>query len=154
MDIPTLSGMSNSPDVAPGWSHARMTELSESGMLGQADSSRGPQYPIYFVAFSVDGKIIVSVPEQSDGVWDTDTRCTIAAVPMVFTPNSNTAAVSPNGKWIAISKGGFHHRFMVTGVTTIDAHTHRVHSIAFSPDSKRILTASSDKTIRINTLNL
>jgi WD40 repeat protein len=78
---------------------------------------------------------------------------------MVFTPSSNHGVVSPNGKWVAyrVDKSC---TVKVEGlkteqvVMTFDAHADQVQSIAFSPDSKRIVTASSDKTIRIQTLNL
>jgi WD40 repeat protein len=121
------------------------------------------------VAFSLDGKIIISVSEnKAVCVWDPDTDAllqgstwcsTITAIPVVFTPNSNTIAISPNGKWIAgcLAKSyTVEVKDLRTGqkVATFDVHANYVRSVAFSPDSKRIVTASEDKTIRIQTLNM
>jgi WD40 repeat protein len=128
-------------------------------------SLREHKDPVYFVAFSLDGKKIVSVSKHGAVcVLDTDTGTllcgptewsTTVAVPMVFTPNSNTGAVSPDGKWIV---GSLQNTCTVlimdlrTGkdVATFNVHTDQVGSVAFSPDGKRILTASDDKTIRIH----
>jgi WD40 repeat protein len=81
---------------------------------------------------------------------------------VVFTPSSAWhCVVSPDGKWIATrkkvgkqwkavevwdSKAG-----KVAG--TFSEHTDGVFSISFSPDSKRILTTSVDKTIRVRNIN-
>jgi COMPASS component SWD3 len=77
---------------------------------------------------------------------------------MVFTPNSKTTAVSPDGKlFMYCLKKSCTVKIMDlrTGkkVATFDAHTDRIYSVAFSPDGKRILTASDDKTIRIHVFN-
>jgi WD40 repeat protein len=124
--------------------------------------------PVYFVAFSLDGKRIVSL--HKDGavcVWDTDTGAllcgptgwsTTVAVPMVFTPNSKLQAVSPDGKrfvYCLINSCAVQIVDLRTGKDggTFNVHTDQVRSVAFSPDGKRILTASDDKTIRIHVFN-
>ena len=141
---------------------------ASSGQLIQGPL-RGHEDKVYSVAFSLSGKIIVSVPRRGPiGVWDIDTGTLLceptrwsmtAAVPMVFASNSNTIAVSPNGKWIVCcmdSTSKVQIMDLRTGqvVTTFDAHTNQVQSVTFSSDSRRILTTSDDKTIRIHTLNM
>jgi WD40 repeat protein len=74
-------------------------------------------------------------------------------------PTGTGTAVSPDGRWTAgyitnkdISSQVWDSR---TGklAATIDAHSDYVASLTFSPDSKQILTASWDKTVRIHTIN-
>jgi len=157
----------------------RMISCSYDGTIRVWDSRSGRlirgllkhEHPVDFVVFSLDGKRIVSVSRHGAArVRDADTGAllceptqwsTIAAVPVVFqvTPNSHTVAVSPNGKWIARCLDNsctVEIKVLRTGqkVATFDVHADQVQSVAFSPDSKRMLTASYDKTIRIHTLNL
>jgi WD40 repeat protein len=123
------------------------------------------------VAFSPDGKRIVSA--SWDGgicVWDARTgalasgpskRHDESTLTVEFMPHSTfSCAVSPNGMWIAARKDGDFNIVQVwdsrTGrlAATFSEHTDYVYSVSFSPDSKRILTTSGDKTVRVCTLNL
>jgi WD40 repeat protein len=129
---------------------------------------RGTEDRVFIVAFSLDGKKIVSVPEHGAGcVWDTDTGTllcrptkwsTTVAVPVVFTPNSKTIAVSLDGKWI-VSCVENSCAVLIMDLRTgknvghFNVHTDQVSSVTFSPDGKRILTASYDKTIHIHVFN-
>ena len=121
------------------------------------------------MAFSPDGKRILAASWNGEvGVWDMTTGALMSgisrrhaegALAVVFTPNSTFTAVSPDGRWIAgfISKND--RPFQVwdsrTGklAATIEAHGDYVRSITFSPDSQRILTASSDKTVHVHTID-
>jgi WD40 repeat protein len=68
-------------------------------------------------------------------------------------------AVSPNGKWIASRSKENNYLVHVwdsrTGqvAKSIGAHTGYVCSVAFSPDSKQIVTASMDKTVQVHTIH-
>ena len=129
----------------------------------------GHQLGVGFVAFSPDGKRIVSAEWGGDVcVWDTDTgvcvsgpskwhaKVTLAVV--VTSHSTDCCAVSSDGKWIA-ARAGDGKAVQVgdskTGrlaVTFLEC-TERVHSISFSPDSKRILSSSDDNTVRVHTLH-
>jgi WD40 repeat protein len=142
---------------------------TESGRLIQGPL-RGHNNWVEFVAFSPDGKRIVSVDWGGDVcVCNMDTGACVSgpskrhaagALAVGFIPGSTwTVAVSPDGKWIAGRSKERHSTVQVwdlkTGllVATFEEHTNYVYSISFSPDSKRILSTSEDKTIRVHTLN-
>jgi len=130
---------------------------------------RGHNECIYFVAFSPNEKRIVSASGGGNVCfWNADTGALVSgpskqhekgALAIVFTPNSTRkCAVSPNGKWVA---SALHYSKEVhvwdskTGqiVVTFSNHIKAVMSVTFSPDSKQILSASSDQTIQVHTLD-
>lgn len=128
---------------------------------------RGLQDFITFVAFSFDGTTIVGL-SRNGGVciWRTDngSRATVPITgqkisPVVFTPNSSSSAISPNGKWIASVESGDPTVVLIIDSTTgavvsnFEGHTGSVRTLSFSPDSKRVLSASEDKTIKVHILN-
>jgi WD40 repeat protein len=143
---------------------------TKSGRLIQGPL-RGHNNSVYFVAFSPDGKRIVSVQWGGDVcVWNMDTGACVSGpskrhaagtLAVGFTPSSTwAAAVSPDGKWIAGRlEEGNDSTVQVwdskTGLlaATFEEHTDWIWSVLFSPDSKRILSTSDDKTIRVRTLN-
>jgi WD40 repeat protein len=124
---------------------------------------------VLFVAFSPDSKRVVSVSRNGHAcIWNVDTGALVSgpslqhaggALAVVFTPGSTRSAVSSDGKWIAAYADSTSRTVHVwdskSGQLTasLEGHTDKVTSITFSPDSRRVLTSSYDKTIRIHTLN-
>jgi WD40 repeat protein len=123
-----------------------------------------------FVAFSPDSKRIISSSEFRDVcVWNADTGVLVAgpslghaegALAVVFAPKNSDSAISPDGKWIAAlardNTGIIVHVWdSKTGqiAASLEGHTEGINSITFSADSRRVLTASHDKTIRVHTLD-
>ena len=122
-----------------------------------------------FGAFSPDSKRIVSSSRLGDVcIWNADTGVLVAgpllryaegALAVVFAPASSRSAISPDGRWIAVLANGIHRIVHVWDSTTgqvaafLEEHTGNVVSLTFSPDSRRVLTASWDKTIRVHTLD-
>jgi WD40 repeat protein len=97
--------------------------------------------------------------------WDTDTGAPISGssrqhvigtLAVAFASSSTNLTVSADGKWVVGSKGS---EICVwdsnTGllVATFRGHAGHISSVSFSPDSKRILSASQDNTIRVRTLD-
>ena len=128
---------------------------------------RGHNDQVYFVAFSPDSKTIISAScYGSVCVWNADTgdlvsgpslQHTEGALAVAVTSSSTYSAVSPDGKWIAArdkTVKAVHVWNSKTGqlAASLDEHTDKVTCITFSPDSKRVLTASHDKTILVHTL--
>jgi len=129
----------------------------------------GHSNAVNFVAFSPDSRRIISISQFGEVcVWNADTGALVSgpslqhaegALAVVFTPNSTFSAVSPDGKWIAAHADTTWRTVNVwdskTGqlAASLDGHTDDLNSITFSPDSRRILTSSYDKTIRVHTLD-
>ncbi|MGK7887449.1 MAG: caspase family protein [Crocosphaera sp.] len=118
---------------------------------------RGHQFSVLSVAFSPDGKTIVS--GSSDGtikVWDAKKF----SIEPLHTFNGhqesvNSVAFSPDGK--TIISGSFDGTIKVWNAEnpsteplyTFQGHHYSVNSIAFSPDGKTIISGSSDGTIKV-----
>ena len=132
-------------------------------------SLRGHRNWVYFVGFSTDGNRIVSASWEGDiCVWNTGTGTLMSgpskqhmehAAAVMFTPISTCCAVSPDGKWVA---GYTHSDGQVVRVWdtktgqlagTFTEHAQYVHNVSFSPDSKRVLSSSDDKTVQIHTID-
>jgi WD40 repeat protein len=124
---------------------------------------------VSFVALSPDGKRIVSASCTGDVcVFDTETGALLSGpskqhaehtLAVAFAPNSTYCAVSPDGRWIAARVRNAHKIVRVwdskTGLpaVTFTDHSKHVNSVTFSPDSKRLISSSFNKTIRVHTLD-
>ena len=123
-----------------------------------------------FVAFSPDSKRIIASSRLGNVcVWNADTRVLVAgpsvrhaegALAVVFAPKHSVSAISPDGKWIAAferdTDGRIVHVWnLKTGqiAASLAGHTYLISTITFSADSRHVLTASWDKTIRVHTLD-
>jgi len=130
---------------------------------------RGHRNWVYFVGFSNDGNQIISASWEGDiCVWNTGTGALMSGpskqhmehtAAVMFTPISTCCAVSPDGKWVA---GYTHSDGQVVRVWdtktgqlagTFTEHAQYVHNVSFSPDSKRVLSSSDDKTVQIHTID-
>jgi WD40 repeat protein len=115
------------------------------------------------VAFTPDGKQLVSASnDKTLRVWDVESGRTIRTIRGEMAPGSWGAnyamALSPDGRWLAT--GGYFHGFdpAIAGAVRLydfasgrleallKGHDNVVHSLAFSPDSKRLISGSGDRT--------
>jgi len=132
---------------------------------------RGLKYWFLSIVFSLNGKRIISGSMGGDVcIWDTETGALVSgpskrhkegALTAAFSPNSTYyCAISPDGRWIAgvtdSSRTIVHVWDSKTGLlaATFSEHTGNICSVTFSPDSKRVVSSSEDKTVRIHTLDL
>jgi len=123
---------------------------------------------VSFVAFSAKGQAVISCADEKVSVWNLDTGTLVAGpskrhaegtLITAFNANSGAGqcAVAPNGKWIAERNGKSIKVWdSKTGVlaATYKGHASNVRSVAFSPDSKRVVSTSHNNTgtIQVNTL--
>jgi len=124
---------------------------------GHTSSIRG-------LAFTPDGRQIVSgAQDKVVRVWDVDTGKTARFIRGETAPGSwgtiYATALSPDGRWLAV--GGFLHdeRDPATGAAVrlydfasgrlealLKGHSNVIWALAFSPDGRRLISGSFDKT--------
>jgi WD40 repeat protein len=130
----------------------------DSPALGYCDGSgatdtKGHLESVSSVAFSLDGKLVVSGSYyKMVRLWDTVT----GAVLQILKGHSNSVssvAFSPDGKLVVSGSGDKTVRLWDaatgTALQMLEGHSSRVTSVAFSPDRKLVVSSSTDKTVRL-----
>jgi WD40 repeat protein/serine/threonine protein kinase len=134
-------------------------------------SIRAHDYLVKGVAFSPDGRRLATASGTPSGagrreggevkIWDTDTGKELFRFANL--PHwANSVAFSPDGKYLAAATGDLYvvapsrpgevrvwDAANGNEVLTLRGHTFWVTSVAFSPDSKRLVSGGADRTVRI-----
>ncbi|KAF7349075.1 WD-REPEATS-REGION domain-containing protein [Mycena venus] len=111
--------------------------------------------PLFSVAFSPDGKQIVSgSADHTVRIWDVATGEAVGAPLEGHTREVKSVAFSPDGKQIVSGSPDCTVRIwdLATGEAIgapLEGHTGWVNSVAFSPDGKQIVSGSHDYTVCI-----
>ena len=116
----------------------------------------GHQQEIYSLAFSRDGRLIISGSgDRTARIWDMDTgRSKVLAIsePESVDAGVTSVAISPDGRLVAAGSLDFYIRIwdVQTGllIERLKGHKDSVYSVAFTPDGKGLVSGSLDKTLK------
>jgi WD40 repeat protein/serine/threonine protein kinase len=126
-------------------------------VCGLSVRSVAAEAPLEAVAFSADGSRFVTAGwSHTVQVFDTDSRKLLLAIPCEG-PNLFAVAMSPDGRYIAAGGDNpqtFIHVWDLRGakpavVPGFAGHRDAVHSVVFSRDGTKLLTASHDRTVQL-----
>ncbi|KAL5084951.1 hypothetical protein Trisim1_011305 [Trichoderma cf. simile WF8] len=119
---------------------------------GEPDAKFDHGKRVRSVAFSSDGKFLVTGGDSGFKVWDRDTS---ACISYSEAPGSALTALSmtPDDRWIvtASNRGSIRFWDRTTGKShcIVDAHKQTIYSMAFRPRGGYFATVSGDQTVRI-----
>jgi WD40 repeat protein len=114
---------------------------------------------LYFLGWDLSGnRIITGSPIGITKIWDSETGAELYSLPdeeksvqvLAFSPDQSRIAVGYYNGNIAIRDGaGLLEGIAGKNVYNFSGHTSAFGSLVFSPDGKRLLSASGDKTIKL-----
>jgi RNA polymerase sigma factor (sigma-70 family) len=137
------------------WNIAARQTTAEIRSDKEPQQLRGEGDAITMLAFTPDGKTLVSVGDYGDGtirVWDVNSGRERRRLRSQF-GDTRHLALSPDGKTLAVT--GMSCRIALWDITTgkpLDASLGTqgaVYSVAVSPDSRQVATAGCDGVIRL-----
>jgi WD40 repeat protein/tRNA A-37 threonylcarbamoyl transferase component Bud32 len=101
------------------------------------------------IAFSPDGRRLVTAGEGQVKVWDAATGKEVLTIKERGA--DHVVAISPDGRRLAAAGFGLRIWNMATGkeLLSLRAHTELIDALAFSPDGRRLASGSCDRTVNL-----
>jgi WD40 repeat protein len=110
------------------------------------------------VAFNGDSRLLATAGiHRSLQLWDVPSWKEVRSL-VGSNPHPNTAAFSPDGRWLASAAGqaqGSSGEIMIWDLATGKqstaylGHADRVYTVAYSPDGRQLASASQDSTVKV-----
>lgn len=107
------------------------------------------------IVFSPDGKQFVTIASDSLNIWDAESKQILLQKKDIY-PRVEAVAFNPEGTKIAMAQG---YNIVILDIETLDietglelyitGHTGPIHSIAYSPDGKYIVSDALDDDIHV-----
>jgi DNA-binding beta-propeller fold protein YncE len=134
----------------------KLDVLVAAATKGKLALKVGPLAPIAAVAFSPDGKLLAAGSYGQVTVWDLENVRPVKRLTNVLGA-VNDLKFSPDGKTLAVAGGqpsakGDLRLYQVGDwklLATLRGHDDVIFSVSFSPDGRRLVSASFDHTLRL-----
>ena len=150
-----LSGLAFSPDgntLAYGYAS---DQIRLHDLASRTEVPLGPTlyWGALSLAYSPDGRFLVSADRGGITVWDATTRSPLRTL-KTHRDQVHCVTFSPDGTRMASASGDNSIKLWDTGsweeLATLQGHEGQVHTVAFSPDGERLVSAGDqDRTVRI-----
>jgi WD40 repeat protein len=119
---------------------------------GQVQTLAGNRNSVRSLAFSPDGKLLASGSlDTSVLLWDVSTGDMLAVIPshvgacLAFSPDGKTLAIADQWNAVVILWDTTSRQ----KIATLKGHASAVTAVAFSPDGRKLLSGSSDQSVKL-----